>query len=359
MPKDRRPDIVLCANRRAGWRHGLWSDLDRWSLKAGIRTYALSEIGELGPVIANFDDETLLLLVYGGNGTLLQILNSLLRRKRRKGRPKPKMPIIVPVGGGTMIRLPRWAMWTGEPAHNAEVALELFESQRLPRLPLTLQKVEWGKNCVYGVTFVGGVPARVLGEYSKFKTTPFIAGGFVLGGVAAAWLGWPERVVRLFEPTRAKVVVDDKELPYDEWLAVIRDSLKRLIFVMEPYRGNINTRDTDKPCATSYTLAYAVNYREAARKFGGLCFGKVPPDERYFNQPTAKMVITPGEETIFSLDGELFTAKAGETITISQGPVIQVAMNPTIQVPFLNSLVDRGKRLQEILSFVFPTPKSG
>ncbi len=359
MPKGKRPHIVLCANRRAGWRFEQWSALDQWSLKAGIRTYALSEIEELDPVIARFDDETLLLLVYGGDGTLLQIINSLLRRKRRKDRPKPKMPIIVPIGGGTMKRLSLWTMWTDDPAHNAEVALKLFESQRLPRLPLTLQKVEWGRNCVYGVTFIGGVPARILGEYSKFKTTPFIAGGFVLGSVAAAWLGWPERVVRLFESTKAKVVVDGKELPYDEWLAVVRDGLKRLIFVMEPYRGEIDTRDTDKPCATSYTLAYAVNYREAARKFGGLCFGRVPPDERYFNQPTAKMSITSEEETIFSLDGELFTAKGGETISVSQGPVIQVAMNPTLQVPFLNRLLDQKKRLGEALSIIFPVPKSG
>lgn len=258
-----------------------------------------------------------------------------------------------------MNRLHRWTNWMDEPAHNAEVALKLFESQLLSRLPLTLQKVEWGKKRVYGVTFIGGAPARVLGEYSKFKTTPFIAGGFVLGSVAAALLGWPERTVRLFEPTRAKVVVDGRELPHDEWLAVIRDGLNRLIFVMEPYRGDIDTRDLDKPRPTSYSLAYAVGYREAARKFGGLCFGRVPDDDRYFNQPTAKMVITSREAMVFSLDGEMFTAEAGEAVSISQGPVIQVAMNQTPQMPLWNKLVDRGKRLQEALSFILPTPKGG
>ena len=353
MPKGRRPHTVLCANRRAGWRFEQWSELDQWSLEAGIRTYALSEIEELDPVIANFDDETLLLLIYGGDGTLLQILNSLLRRKRRKGKPKPKMPIIVPVGGGTMKRLPRWALWNGTPAENAMVALELFEGKRLPHLPLSLLKVEWGRQCYFAVTFMAGATVRIMQEYSRFRTTPAIAGLFSAGALAAAAFDRPKFFTRLYGQIRAKVTSDGEVLQGERFIVVIRDILEELIFSIRPYKGT---------CAPgqSFSLAYAIDYHEVARKFPWIVTGAVPDnDPRYFNRPASLTIIEPLEELPLTLDGEYFTAKPGETIRISQGPEVKVAVNPFYHLTFLRRIMSQGGRLKEVASYVLPTLKKG
>lgn len=139
MFKEKKSHVVLYANRRAGWRHERWWALEKWALEENIKTYALTEIEEIELIIEKFSEQIRLLLVYGGDGTLFHIINSLL-----KHRKFDDLPMIVPVGGGTMNRLRRWSLWIGEPVCNAKIALELFESKRLPQLSLPLLEVRWG-----------------------------------------------------------------------------------------------------------------------------------------------------------------------------------------------------------------------
>lgn len=346
MLKEKKSHVVLYANRRAGWRHERWWALDKWALEENIKTYALTEIEEIELIIEKFSEQIRLLLVYGGDGTLFHIINSLL-----KHRKFDDLPIIVPVGGGTMNRLRRWGLWIGEPVCNAKIALELFESKRLPHLSLRLLEVQWGESRCQAVTFVAGVPVRVMHKYSNFKTTPFIAGIFALGAVASGFIGWPRFFTNLYDQIEAKITVDGKKLPNSRYLVVIKDVLKQLIFFMEPYRG---------ACAPnqSFSLAYAIDYRETAKKFLRLCFGRVPPeDERYFNQPTTEMTIEPQRSVPFTLDGEYFTAKTGEVITISPGPIVPIAVNPMVHLPFFRQLFDQKDRLKEILSYFVPTKR--
>lgn len=347
MSEGRRPHVKLYANRRAGWNKGEWHDLDDWALEAGIRSYALTAIEELDPVIAQFSKEAMLLLVFGGDGTMLQVLNSWGRHHGVE-----KMPIVVPVGGGTIKRLRRWALWNGTPAENAMIALELFEGKRLPYLPLPLLKVEWGGNCYYAVTFMAGAPVRIMQKYSHFKTTPVIAGLFAAGALAAAATGRPKFFTDLFGQIRATVTVDGEKLDNEKWIAVIKDVLEELIFSIKPYKGNCSP-------AQSFSLAYAIDYHETARKFLRLAVGWVPKgDQRYFNQPTGTIKIEPFEDIPFTLDGDYFTAKAGETITVSQGPEVKVAVNPLFHLTLLRRVVNQGGRIKEVLSYVLPTPRS-
>lgn len=191
----------------------------------------------------------------------------------------------------------------------------------------------------------------VMRKYSDFKTTPFIAGIFVLGAVASGFTGWPKFFTNLYDQIEAKITVDGKELPNSRYFVVIKDVLKQLIFLMEPYRG---------ACAPnqSFSLAYAIDYRETAQKFLRLCFGRVPPeDERYFNQSTIKMTIEPQESVPFTLDGEYFIAKRGEVITISSGLTVPIAVNPMVHLPFFQQLFDQKDRLKEITSYFLPTKR--
>ncbi len=346
MFKGKKPYVVLYANRRAGWRHERWWALDKWALEEGIKTYALTEIEEIIPIIEKFSEQIRLLLVYGGDGTLFHITNSLLKQRNFKN-----LPIIVPVGGGTMNRLRQWSLWIGEPIHNAKIALELFESKRLPQLPLPLLEVRWGENCYRAITFMAGVPVRVMHKYSNFKTTPFIAGLFVLGALASGILSWPKFFTGLYDQIDVEITVDGKKLPNNKYLVVIKDVLRQLIFFAEPYRGACSP-------VQSFSLAYAIDYKETAQKFLGIFFGRIPQnDERYFNQPSAEMKIMPREEIPFTLDGEYFSAKKDEIITISPGPIVPVAANPMVHLPFLKRLFDQKDRFKELLSYVLPTKK--
>jgi hypothetical protein len=133
---------------------------------------------------------------------------------------------------------------------------------------------------------------------------------------------------------------------------VIRDALEELIFSIKPYKGT---------CAPnqSFSLAYAIDYHEVARKFPRIVTGTVPDnDPRYFNRPVSLTVIEPREEIPFTLDGEYFTAKAGETITVSQGPEIRVAVNPFVHLTLLKRAVNRVSGLKEVASYVLPTLKN-
>lgn len=345
MPKVRRPYVALYANRRAGWLSEEWHDLDDWALKVGIKSCVLTNIEEMDPIIARFGEETLLLLVFGGDGTLLRVMNSWINHHGAE-----KMPVIVPIGGGTMKRLPRRTRWNGTPAENARIALKLFESGSLAQLPLSLLEVKWGRERYFAVTFMAGALVRVMRQYSRFKTTPFIAGGFVLGSLVAGLSGWPKFFTNLYGQIKARVTVDGELLPEDQYIILIKDALEKLIFFIEPYQGICLP-------GQSYSLAYAVDSREMAREFWRLCRGRTPDDKRYFNRPTSVMQIEPRGEVPFTLDGEYFTARPGETITVSRGPEVRVAMNPFAHLTLLRRLANRGERLKEVLSYIVPTPR--
>jgi diacylglycerol kinase family enzyme len=345
MPRGRRPYAALYANRRAGWQKEEWHNLDDWALEAGIKSYVLTDIEEMDPIIARFGEETTLLFIFGGDGTVFRVLNSWINHHGAE-----KKPLVVTIGGGTMKRLPRRTRWIGTPAENARIALKLFESGSLAELPLSLLEVKRGSERYFAATFIAGAPVRVMRQYSRFKTTPFIAGAFAFGSVMAGLAGRPKFFTGLYGQINAKVTVDGAPLPEERFIVVIKDVLEKLIFFIEPYKG------VCRP-GQSYSLAYAANYQEIARRFGQISIGRPPDDPRYFNQPTSVIQIEPREEIPFTLDGEFFTARPGETITISQGPEVRVAMNPFAHLTLLRRFLDRGERLKDALSYVIPTPK--
>jgi diacylglycerol kinase family enzyme len=345
MSKRERSHVVLYANRRAGWRHEKWWMLDKWALGEDIKTYALTDIEEIGSIIkSRLSEQIKLLLVYGGDGTLFWIINNLLSRN------SGGLPIIVPVGGGTMNRLHKWTSWQDEPVQNAKTALELFENKRLPILPLRLLKVEWRDKCYHGITFIAGAPVKVLEKYSRFKTTPFIAALFCLSSVAAGLAGRPRFFTDLYGQVWAEVFADDQKLPYDRFIVIAKDVLKRLIFVIEPYRGVCLPEQ-------SFSLAYAIDYRETAREIWRLIFGWFPKEKKYFNQPTVVLSLKPKEKIIFTIDGEFFEAEPGDEIKVSPGQVVPIATNPLFKLPFASQMEDQKDKIKEWWSYFFPTPR--
>lgn len=345
MLREKRSYAALYANRRAGWNPSEWHALDDWALKAGIKSYILTDIEELDPVIRQFGEEVRLLFIFGGDGTLFRVMNSWL-----KHHGVEKMPIIAPIGGGTMKRLPKTTLWNGTPVENAQVALELFEGKRLPHLRLPLLEVKWEKEHFFAVTFMAGAPVRVMRQYSRFKTTPILAGAFVLGSFTSARLGWPKFFTSLYDQVWAEVMVDGERLPHERFIVIIKDVLEKLIFFIEPYKGSCLPTQ-------SFSLAYAVDYKEAARCIERLCIGRPPADARYFNRPTNTMQIKPRAEVPFTLDGEYFVAKKGEIITISQGPEVRVAVNPFVHLTMLKRLMVKIERLRSVVNYVWPIPK--
>ena len=346
MFKTKLPNVVLYANRRAGWRHESWWALDKWALEKNISTYTLTEIEEIESIIKGKIDKLIrLLLVYGGDGTLFWVINNLL-----KYRDQENIPTIVPVGGGTMKRLCKWTMWTGAPVQNAKTALRLFDSRRLPQMPMRLLSVQWQGQTFYGITFMAGAPIRILEKYSGFKTTPFIAASFCVASVAAGLLQWPSFFTSLYDQINAEVIVDGNKLAHGKYIAVAKDTLERAVFFIKPYRGKCLPDQ-------NFTGAFAIDYRETAQRIIPIVFGWPQKSEKYFNQPTKELILRPKERILFTIDGEFFEAEAGSEIKVGPGKTVPVATNPLLEIPFIDKLEDRRDKVKDIWSYFFPTPR--
>lgn len=343
MFKGRNPHLALYANRRAGWQNEKWWELDKWALEKGVKTYALTDFEEIESIIKNkFDEKIKLLFVYGGDGTLFWVINSFLKYQDAKN-----LPTIVPVGGGTMNRLHGWAMWGDEPAQNAKTALTLFDNRCLPRLLIQLLSIEWQNHSYCGVTFMVGAPVRILKKYSEFKSSPFVAVLFCCGGIAAGLAKWPSFFTSYYNQAQADVFADNQKLPYDKFIVIAKDALRRLIFIIQPYKGVCQPEQ-------SFSLAYAIDYSELAHKVWKLAFGYVPKDDRYFNRPTTVLTVKPKEKTIFTIDGEFFESAPGDEIKISPGPTIAVATNPVLQLPFVNRLGIKMDKIKKWWNYFVP-----
>lgn len=362
-----KDEVVVVANREAGYSYDRWSRIDKWAWNKGIKLWTLgrrkeevdfteaeSIIAKLADsIIATLPREIRLIITYGGDGTNFYVLNALAKYGRLE------LVINAPIGGGTMRRLPRLARWVGEPVANAEKALHLYAQYHYswdwppPSLPLLL--VEWGKQSYVGFTCLTGAIVKLMQEYSRFQTTPVFAFLMSAAALGAGLAGWPSYFTRLYDQFEGVVTVGSRELAERQFIGTLADVMDTTIFHISPYRQKRGEGQF------FHCLAYAIGYEELVRNFPRLAIGKPPQLPRYFNELVKKLIVESAKPLDFTIDGEFFLLPPNTKLTISLGPSVRVLVNPTLSIPLVSPLLSElNARMEALLGlrrFFLPKPK--
>ncbi len=133
-------DIVLVCNPRAG---------GRWKQLAGIldsaeaqkvRRIVTDSIDDIGPALADLGRKVGLVVIYGGDGTIQQILTDIFRT----GDGTWTGPALAMVGGGTMNLTSRWCGWREAPEENFVQLVHDALTDKLATREVPMMKIQQG-----------------------------------------------------------------------------------------------------------------------------------------------------------------------------------------------------------------------
>jgi hypothetical protein len=335
-------DIVLVCNPRAG---------GRWKQLAGIldsaeaqhvRRIVTDSIEDIGPALSSLGRRVKLVVIYGGDGTIQQILTDIFR----SGDGTWSGPALAMVGGGTMNLTSRWCGWRGDPEENFVQIVHDALTDKLATREVPMLKIQQGTRVEYGFLYAAGPPIRVLNEYEHGRKTKLAAVVFFARTIINAFNRNAGLIESSLEQMSAEVRLDGELLPYSEFGLTACSITGSLQIGMQPFAGE---RGGD----TFHSLAYAVSPREMAVLLPFLArarrpidpksllqpvsqvthialsyFGQgslpLPLDPRYVNRPVKEYEIRTAEK-VFTIDGEIFES-TGEPITITAGPTLRLAI---------------------------------
>ena len=350
----RKPDaeIVLICNPRAG---GRWKELaailDSEEGKY-VRRIVTDSVQDIAPAIAGLGHEAKLVCIYGGDGTIMRILDHL--SPTRHGSIH-----LAFLGGGTMNVTARWCGLNRRPAENFRDVVRGYLAGSLLFREVTLLDIAHGERRHRAFTFGMGPIVRLLDAYEhgpKGKAAALATAG---RGISAALTGYPSHYARLLEQMRARVIVDGEELPYDRFVAVFANITGELNPGVAPFVDR-PTRDT------FHYVAYAVSAREFALNVPALMRGwlpvdlkslvrparmirgigedgpvrvAMPTDPRYVNGNAARIEIET-DERLFTADGETFRSSGG-SFTVGLGLQVRLAVSGRMTVRQASAMTAR------------------
>lgn len=338
-----RSDIMLLCNPRAG---GRWKELARIldSPEAKqVRWIVTDSIEDIGPALASMGKNTRLLCIYGGDGTIQQVLEKLLSKRRTP-------PTLAFIGGGTMNVVAGYCGWGRKPARNFRQVVQAYKAGELLTKEVPLLEVRQGGESHLGFTFGLGPIVRVLNEYEQGRKGPVAAMQIAARSVADAWRR-PTGRANLLDPFQAEILHDGEPLPYRDYALLFANSTGRLHVGVSPFLKR-RTRET------FHFGAYAVTRQEIALFLPLLARGVLPPDPRilvgsvaswkrvalalmgqgvfpsdprYVNDLAHELVVRT-DEPLYTVDAEMVKS-TGEPIHVSPGPYLQLAVHPTVDLP--------------------------
>jgi hypothetical protein len=335
-------NLVLVCNPRAG---------GRWKQLAGIldsaeaqhvRRIVTDSIDDIGPALASLGRRVKLVVIYGGDGTIQQILTDMFRSGDGDGFGSP----VALVGGGTMNLTARWCGWRDAPEENFRQVVHDAMTDKLATREVPMMRIEQGSRVHYGFLFAAGSPIRVLEEYEHSRKGKVAAVTFFARTIVNAFKRDAHLIESSLDQMQAEVFLDGERLPYDEFGLVACSITGSLQIGMHPFNG-------ERGGETFYSLAYAVDPRQMAILLPFLARGMIPIDPRsllqpvsqvthiglsyfgqgslplpldprYVNHPVRDFELRCGEK-VFTIDGEIFQS-SGEPIRISIGPTLRLAI---------------------------------
>lgn len=262
-----------------------------------------------------------LVMVYGGDGTLHKVVDSLLYDYSTQ--VISSLPLILPLGGGTMRAVFRWLGWRSKPVDIFQKAmrtpLDKLPIRKMRPLVITyFNEKKQREEKRFGFIFLIGAVSRIIRLYSSQGRSTENALKHLLAGISAGVFGWPRSHGRLIKPFEAAIAADGQAIVQLRTLSAICSVTNSLIFGVKPFRG---TAESNQFYAVSYNIpAWLVALLLPIEVRGTY----VPANNRFFNQPVFSFTVTPEEENVFCLDGDFFFNQPGKFIDIKLGPEIEL-----------------------------------
>ncbi|MCB9558638.1 MAG: hypothetical protein H6707_21150 [Deltaproteobacteria bacterium] len=352
-------EIILLCNPSAGgrWRQ-LAAVLDADETQF-VRRVVTDDIDDLGPALAAMLANAKLVCIYGGDGTIQRMLDTIDRHSHAIER----LPPLALLGGGTMNVTSRWCGMDPSPQRNFHHVVRAYRNSLLDTRELPLLRVEHGDTSHLGFTFGLGPLVRVLAAYEEGRKGKLAAVGAGVRAVAATWKIGPKSWRSTVAPMTATVTIGETRQPYDRYTAVFSSTTGTVNPSVQPFARQ-------RTLETFYCLAYAVHPREFAlaipllwrgylpvdsrallrplstwRQAALAYFGKgiVPADPRYVNQTTSELTVST-DEPVYTVDGEVFKAQ-GAPFAVKLGPRVRLVTGPTAGLgPLLSAAVSVARR---------------
>ena len=312
------------------------------------------------------------LFVFGGDGTLHQVI-SLLYQEKYYEKDIRTMPIIVSLGGGTMLAVHSWLGWGRDSTKIFERIIEspirflpgeavmtkkkIEESVRAKYSgasddPNIIEKLEKERSFEYqeflfkkcyaalplrevaplrilfapadknspdvsfGFMFVIGAITRVMEEYDKEKS--IIAGvKHALFGASASIFGWPESHRKIIDNFQAEIVADDQNVGHNRPMSIIASITNTLLPIIKPFRGVAKL-------GQFYLMSSSLSAKEISWRIPLLFRATVnPPEPAFVNKPVTDLVIKPFNEVeaddLF-VDGDFLKRRKNSPIYLKTAP---------------------------------------
>lgn len=341
-------EVALICNPQAGGRWRVLADvLDSVEAKE-VHRIVTDDIDNVRAALQGLGQRVKLLCIYGGDGTIGQVLNELL------SQPTEAPPRLAFLGGGTMNVTAGWCGMQRSAGDNFRAIMRAYLADRLLWREVPLLAVTHGGRTAYGVTFGLGPLARLVAKFDAGSRSPANALALGVQAILGAVTGLPRSFQAILREMEARITVDGRELPYGRFATVFANVTGCIEPFVRPFIGD-RTRDS------FHFLAYAVSsrefavmapllaraqlpidprallkpvsiWRQAALSLAG--GGGLPVDARYVNHPARTVVIETPEE-LFTLDGEVFRC-ADARFELRLGPSVLVA---TLAGPLIRRLV--------------------
>ncbi|MBW2529367.1 MAG: hypothetical protein JRI23_34640 [Deltaproteobacteria bacterium] len=338
--RKRDAEVILICNPRAG---GRWKELaailDSEEARHA-RRIVTDSVEDIGPALEALGRDAKLICIYGGDGTIQQVLDRLSPRKQDEVH-------LALVGGGTMNVTARWCGFDRPPGENFRAVVRAYRNGNLLLREVPLLEVRCGERRTRGFTFGMGPIIRVLDAFERGKKGRAAALRIGLKAVSAAALRFPADFRPLLEEMAGRVALDGECLPYDSFAAVFANVTGQINPGVTPFVAE-RTRDS------FFAAAYAADPREVALAVPLLIKGilpidtgsllrrlapwkrgderrLLPTDPRYVNVTASTMTVSTAEP-LYTVDGELLSNDAG-LIEVALGMRLRLAVSATAGLP--------------------------
>jgi hypothetical protein len=283
-----------------------------------LDTYSLKDVQTVAELIKK--EGINLLLLNGGDGTLQMTLTELLNHL-----PQERIPIILPLRGGTMNMVANNLGIRKSPVESARIVMEHIikfnkGEEQLSTIPIKILKIRDAKRGTrYGFTFSNGIVYRVQKEYyatgnpsfqNAVNITTTVIGSFILG---------TQRGRSFFERIKTRILIDGKPYPYNTALLSVASVLQKLVLWFKPFY-----QPEKKGLDKFYFLTISMNSLAIIANIRPLSQGKLL-HESMFNGTAHKVSIE--AEGGYGIDGEL-TDNSYTDVIIEEGPTINFLVVP-------------------------------
>jgi diacylglycerol kinase family enzyme len=242
--------------------------------------------------------------VCGGDGTLHHTLSAF--RKEYGDRPLPR---ILTLGGGTMNMVCHSLNVLGPSEGIAYRFREVIERGDTHRTVERDTMVVDGRICfIFGV----GLVTNFLDAYYEGGTTGPAKAALLVQQAIVSVMKRGDFAQQLFSPWSGEVTIADEKLPYPAYTALLAQTIENLALGFKPMYRAFEQPGHYHVLATQLNPVRLVNYLPKIWR------GRPIRNPDMYDRITRKMVLKPAVESLYTMDGDLYSFSG--PLTVDVGP---------------------------------------